>query len=206
MVTAAADPRRTKIVGRRPCDAATRNGGTPTRRSRWGAVECSIGESVVRRDANQPAVVIGHVIHDWLDGAQIRVDRFQVFVGRVSIRRPRHRRIDRARHAHVPAGANRLHEHLFRPDAETRVLLRRQIERVAHAPGSAERGVRGESRPEIRFGRLSPSGNGPICSGWPDRNRVMSGSGPCGPIFHGVWQSLQPMIFTRYSPRCTRLA
>ena len=31
----------------------------------------------------------------------------------------------------------------------------------------------------------------------------MSGSGPCGPIFHGVWQSLQPMIFTRYSPRLT---
>ena len=35
-------------------------------------------------------------------------------------------------------------------------------------------------------------GIGPISSGCPDRNLVMSGSGPCGPIFHGVWQSSHP--------------
>ena len=34
----------------------------------------------------------------------------------------------------------------------------------------------------------------------------MSGSGPFGPIFHGVWQSLQPPNETRYSPRTTRAA
>ena len=31
----------------------------------------------------------------------------------------------------------------------------------------------------------------------------MSGSGPLSPIFHGVWQSLQPAIVTRYLPRAT---
>src|SRR5262252_9145798 len=41
----------------------------------------------------------------------------------------------------------------------------------------------------------------PICSGWPDRKRDMSGSGPLGPIFSGVWQSLQPTALTRYLPR-----
>ena len=29
----------------------------------------------------------------------------------------------------------------------------------------------------------------------------MSGSGPLGPSFHGVWQSLQLPKFTRYLPR-----
>src|SRR5262245_63499783 len=43
-----------------------------------------------------------------------------------------------------------------------------------------------------------------IVSGWPDSMRDMSGSGPPGPIFHGVWQSWQPDVFTRYSPRFTR--
>src|SRR5512140_480878 len=36
--------------------------------------------------------------------------------------------------------------------------------------------------------------------------RVMLGSGPFGPIFHGVWQSLQPPRVTRYLPRSTGLA
>src|SRR5687768_26311 len=31
--------------------------------------------------------------------------------------------------------------------------------------------------------------------------RDMSGAGPLGVIVHGVWQSLQPPIVTRYSPR-----
>src|SRR6185503_20656366 len=39
------------------------------------------------------------------------------------------------------------------------------------------------------------------CCGWPERERLMSGSGPFGPIIQGVWQSLQPPIVTRYSPR-----
>src|SRR5581483_12165454 len=32
---------------------------------------------------------------------------------------------------------------------------------------------------------------------------VVSGSGPFGPIFFVVWQSLQPPIVTRYLPRST---
>ena len=42
-------------------------------------------------------------------------------------------------------------------------------------------------------------------SGCPDSIRAMSGSGPFGPIFSGVWQSLQPPMVTRYLPRSTRL-
>src|SRR6478672_2351546 len=53
----------------------------------------------------------------------------------------------------------------------------------------------------------SSAGGGTLkFSGWPESIRDMSGSGPCGPIFHGVWQSLQPMILTRYAPRVTRSA
>jgi hypothetical protein len=42
-------------------------------------------------------------------------------------------------------------------------------------------------------------------SGCPDRMREKSGSGPLGPIFSGVWQSLQPPTVTRYLPRSTRV-
>src|SRR5215470_17884067 len=52
--------------------------------------------------------------------------------------------------------------------------------------------------------RGAAAGSAPICSGWPDRNRDMSGSGPLGPILSGVWQSLQPPTVTRYLPRATR--
>ena len=34
-------------------------------------------------------------------------------------------------------------------------------------------------------------------AGWPESARVMSGSGPFGPSFQGVWQSLHPMAPTR---------
>src|SRR5688572_32908852 len=40
-----------------------------------------------------------------------------------------------------------------------------------------------------------------IFSGWPESMRLMSGSGPLGPTFHGVWQSLHPEVVTRYLPR-----
>src|SRR5689334_11900934 len=51
-------------------------------------------------------------------------------------------------------------------------------------------------------GALTGGGAG-ICSvsGWPESIRDMSGSGPFGPIFQGVWQSLHPPIVTRYWPR-----
>src|SRR6476661_7417069 len=34
-------------------------------------------------------------------------------------------------------------------------------------------------------------------SGWPERARALSGSGPFAPIFNGVWQSPQAIIDTR---------
>src|SRR5262245_36014491 len=40
--------------------------------------------------------------------------------------------------------------------------------------------------------------------GCPVRARDRSISGPRGPIFQGVWQSLQPMVLTRFAPRSTR--
>src|SRR3982751_5146546 len=39
--------------------------------------------------------------------------------------------------------------------------------------------------------------------GCPESMRDMSGSGPWGPIVMGVWQSLQPVMDTRYRPRST---
>src|SRR6185503_15302651 len=41
--------------------------------------------------------------------------------------------------------------------------------------------------------------------GWPASAMLMSGSGPFGPIFFGVWQSWQPAIVTRYLPRSSVL-
>src|SRR5687767_9371138 len=51
----------------------------------------------------------------------------------------------------MPASADCLDEHLFGPDPEARVLLRRQVEGVADAPWAAERGVRGETGPQKRL-------------------------------------------------------
>src|SRR5262245_29385350 len=44
------------------------------------------------------------------------------------------------------------------------------------------------------------------CCGCPLSIRDMSGSGPFGPSFHGVWQSLHPPNETRYCPRAMRAA
>src|SRR5262245_66244024 len=48
-------------------------------------------------------------------------------------------------------------------------------------------------------------GSTSLC-GWPDNARLISGSGPLGPICHGVWQSWQPEVVTRYRPRATLAA
>src|SRR5512134_306363 len=45
------------------------------------------------------------------------------------------------------------------------------------------------------------AGGNTMSCGWPDSARVMSGSGPLGPITHGVWQSWQPDVVTMYLPR-----
>src|SRR4051812_26880430 len=39
--------------------------------------------------------------------------------------------------------------------------------------------------------------------GLPDSSLDMSGSGPLGPNFFGVWQSLQPPTVVKYLPRST---
>src|SRR5688572_13480532 len=49
----------------------------------------------------------------------------------------------------------------------------------------------------------SGAGPGLKFSGWPDRYRSGSRSGPLGPILNGVWQSAQPIVFTKYWPRAT---
>jgi hypothetical protein len=62
-------------------------------------------------------------------------------------------------------------------------------------------------RPDQIHGPDGAGGGGTfIDSGWPESMRVMSGSGPFGPIFIGVWQSLQDMMSTRYFPRAGAVA
>jgi len=51
-------------------------------------------------------------------------------------------------------------------------------------------------RPGDAFGTAGSA----MPAGWPDSMRDMSGSGPRAPSFHGVWQSLQPIVRTRYAP------
>src|SRR5690349_4899788 len=57
---------------------------------------------------------------------------------------------------------------------------------------------------EVTHGPLA-AGAGGISkpSGWPDSARDMSGFGPCSVMCHGVWQSWQPAVLTRYLPRDT---
>src|SRR5689334_15928764 len=52
---------------------------------------------------------------------------------------------------------------------------------------------------------ISPFGTGATFSveGLPDNSRDISASGPLGPNFFGVWQSLHPPTSVRYLPRST---
>src|SRR6185295_2075591 len=43
-------------------------------------------------------------------------------------------------------------------------------------------------------------------SGWPESAIAMSGSGPLGPIFIGVWQAWQSWLSTSRWPRVARLS
>src|SRR5215471_15881099 len=54
-------------------------------------------------------------------------------------------------------------------------------------------------------GPITPFGTGGSLSidGLPESSLDMSGSGPFGPNFFGVWQSLQPPTVVRYLPRST---
>src|SRR5262245_51797189 len=51
----------------------------------------------------------------------------------------------------------------------------------------------------------SSLGGGGITSfcGWPDKARVISGSGPFGPIFMGVWHAWQSWLSTSRLPRAS---
>lgn len=55
----------------------------------------------------------------------------------------------------------------------------------------------------LAHGPAGSAGGGGIrtASGCPESIRSTSGSGPSGPFFNGVWQSLQPPIRARYAPR-----
>src|SRR5262249_13938219 len=52
---------------------------------------------------------------------------------------------------------------------------------------------------------MTPFGTGGSLSieGFPDSSLLISGSGPFGPNFFGVWQSLHPPTSVRYLPRST---
>src|SRR5690242_13090920 len=71
---------------------------------------------------------------------------------------------------------------------------------MPHGPANA---VKGAAIDEFHGPEGFGGGGIFTASGWPDSIRVMSFSGPFGPIFHGVWQSLQPRMVTRYLPRST---
>ncbi len=90
-------------------------------------------------------LVVRHVVHDGRDRAQVGEDRLQVFVGRVPVPHPGHRRLDRARRSEMLPRPDRLHEHLLRPDAHPRVLVGRQVGGIGHTEGA---GKRRESRPD----------------------------------------------------------
>src|ERR1043166_8760809 len=57
----------------------------------------------------------------------------------------------------------------------------------------------------VPHGPKSPGGTGGILSmdALPDSSLLISGSGPFGPNFFGVWQSLQPPTRVKYFPRST---
>ena len=81
--------------------------------------------------------------------------------------------------------------------------VRLAVKLTPHGPRVRRVGWRRRDHP-LRRRSTSPARLITSCSGCPDSIRVMSGSGPFGPIFSGVWQSLQPPMVTRYWPRAIR--
>src|SRR6266487_3722688 len=79
---------------------------------------------------------IRHPVVDRGNGLQVREDRLQLLVPHLSEPLPRHRRQDRAGSPHVLSGAHGLDEHVFGPNADPGVLVRRQVRRITHPPGS----------------------------------------------------------------------
>src|SRR5688572_19186757 len=92
--------------------------------------------------------------------------------------------------------------HLPRPVSGSGVRL--AVKLTPHGPANAVL-VAAPSHVHGPSGNAGGDGITTSC-GWPVNARVMSCSGPRGPIFQGVWQSLQPIVFTRYSPRSMRAA
>src|SRR5438105_2059333 len=69
----------------------------------------------------------------------------------------------------------------------------------AHAPRWLLATVPHLSGPMTPFGTVGSLS----LDGLPDSSLVISGSGPFGPNFFGVWQSLQPPTVVKYLPRST---
>ena len=91
--------------------------------------------------------------------------------------------------------------HLPRPVSTSGVRL--AVKLTPHGPANAVL----VAAPLQVHGPDSFGGGGMTKSaGWPESARDMSGSGPLGPSFHGVWQSLQPMARTRYALSSTGAA
>src|SRR5687768_9735408 len=68
---------------------------------------------------------------------------------------------------------------------------------MPHGPACAVPSMPDHIQYVLLANALSTGGNC-IPSGWPDRIRVSSTTGPCGVIVFGEWQSWQPMADTRY--------
>src|SRR4030095_5744214 len=86
--------------------------------------------------------------------------------------------------------------HVPRPVSESGVRLREN--EVPHGPLNAVM-VSPKERPH-GSAFTGAAGMGRV-SGCPESIRSMSQATPSGVFFHGVWQSLQPPIVTRYFPR-----
>src|SRR3954469_14217831 len=81
--------------------------------------------------------------------------------------------------------------------SDVRLAVKLTPQGPAHAVFVAETTI--SQGPAGSFG----TGGMTTVSGWPESMRLASGSGPFAPIFIGVWQSPQPPVVTRYSPRLT---
>src|SRR5437868_4147998 len=84
-------------------------------------------------------------------------------------------------------------DHAPSPAAESGVRFAEKL--TPHGP---EKAVNDTSIAPIHGGGMGFGPGTRMLAGCPESNFVVSCIGPCGPIAHGVWQSPQPVVFTRY--------
>jgi hypothetical protein len=76
---------------------------------------------------------------------------------------------------------------------------------MPHGPANAV-SVDAPVKPQGLAGSSFGGGGITIDAGCPESMRVMSGFGPSEVMMRGVWQSLQPVVVTKYLPRSTMFA